>query len=102
MYAIIELYLFMLGAALGSFCNMLVYRLPRHEGLGGHSYCDVTGKQLKPIDLIPIISYIIFRGKCRECGGKLPLKYPLIELSDAYYQNKDKLTLIRRTPNIIL
>lgn len=71
---------FFLGSALGSFLNMLVWRLDRGESLLGRSYCDFNKKPLKPIDLIPIFSYLIFRGKCRECGKKIPLLYPLIEM----------------------
>jgi leader peptidase (prepilin peptidase)/N-methyltransferase len=69
----------MLGAALGSFLNMLVWRLDKGESLLGRSYCDHSKKPLKPIDLIPIFSFFIFRGKCRECGKKIPLLYPFIE-----------------------
>jgi prepilin signal peptidase PulO-like enzyme (type II secretory pathway) len=62
---------------------MLAYRLRVGQNIFGHSYCDHTGKQLKVYDLIPIVSFIFFRGKCRECGKKLPLLYPLVELANA-------------------
>jgi len=80
---IASIYLFALGAVFGSFCNMLVFRIHKHENLWGYSYCDKTAKRLIWKDLIPIFSFIIYRGRCRECGEKLPVKYPIIELSNA-------------------
>mgnify|MGYP003825780305 CR=1 FL=1 len=80
MEIILVIVFFFLGSALGSFLNMLVWRLDKGESLLGRSYCDYNKKPLKPIDLIPIFSFLIFKGKCRECGKKIPLQYPLIEL----------------------
>jgi len=76
---IIYLYVFLLGLVFGSFSNMLLFRLTRHESILGRSYCDVTKKRLTWKDLIPIVSYIYYKGRCRECGKKLPIKYPIIE-----------------------
>ncbi len=70
---------FLFGAAFGSFINMLIWRLHTGESLMGRSYCDHSKKQLKPIDLIPIFSFLIFKGKCRECGKKIPILYPVVE-----------------------
>ena len=72
--------LFFLGAALGSFINMLVWRLHAGESILGRSYCDHTKKRLKAIDLIPIFSFFIFKGRCRECQQKLSPIYPFIEI----------------------
>lgn len=72
--------IFFLGAAVGSFINMLIWRVHHGENFGGRSYCDKTKKPLGAIDLIPIFSYLIFRGRCRECHTPLPLSYPLTEL----------------------
>ena len=77
---ILTIYFFIIGAIFGSFLNMLVYRVNKGENLFGRSYCDFTKKQLKVIDLIPILSYIIFKGRCRDCHKKIPLLYPIIEL----------------------
>lgn len=71
---------FLLGLAFGSFINMLIWRLHTGESLMGRSYCDFSKKQLKAIDLIPILSFLFFKGKCRECGKKIPILYPAIEL----------------------
>jgi leader peptidase (prepilin peptidase)/N-methyltransferase len=79
MQVIIEIYAFILGAVFGSFFNMLVYRIHIHQNIFGYSYCDKTGKKLSPLDLIPIISYLLYKGKCRECGSKLNILYPIVE-----------------------
>ena len=79
MSIILSIYAFALGAAFGSFCNMFVYRVKKGESFSGRSYCDITGKQLKWKDLIPILSFIIYKGRCRECGQKISAKYPVIE-----------------------
>jgi leader peptidase (prepilin peptidase)/N-methyltransferase len=76
---IIVIYAFVLGAVFGSFFNMLVYRIHIHQNIFGYSYCDKTGKKLSPLDLIPIISYILYKGKCRECGSKINVIYPIVE-----------------------
>ena len=76
---ILYLLIFFLGASLGSFINMLVYRVPKNESLWGHSYNDITGERLENIDLIPIVSFVIFKGRDRKTKEKLPLIYPLIE-----------------------
>ena len=73
-------YFFVMGAIFGSFMNMLVYRVNKGENLFGRSYCDFTKKPLKVFDLIPILSYIYYKGKCRDCHKKIPLLYPAIEL----------------------
>ncbi|MFQ5492619.1 MAG: prepilin peptidase [Candidatus Dojkabacteria bacterium] len=77
---VIHLLSFVLGAALGSFVNMLTYRVHKGETLLGRSYNDFTGQPLKPIDLIPIVSFLIFKGRDRVTGKKLSIVYPLIEL----------------------
>jgi len=77
---ILVVYFFIIGTIFGSFLNMLVYRMNKGENLFGRSYCDYTKKPLKIVDLIPIFSYVIFKGKCRDCHKKIPLLYPVIEL----------------------
>lgn len=72
-----------LGAIWGSFINMAIYRVKHEQGFGGRSYCDYTKKPLAPIDLIPIFSYIIFRGRCRHCHKSLPILYPSVEIATA-------------------
>lgn len=85
MYYVFLINSFLVGSALGSFINMLIWRLHTGESLLGRSYCDHNKKQLKPIDLIPIFSFLLFKGRCRECNKKIPLLYPLIELLSAVF-----------------
>lgn len=69
-----------LGTILGSFLNVCIDRMPRDRSLiAGRSHCDACGQQLRILDLIPIISYLALRGKCRYCGAAIPLRVPLVE-----------------------
>ncbi|MFH1827320.1 MAG: prepilin peptidase [bacterium] len=73
-------YLFIIGLAVGSFLNVLIDRLPKEKSIMGRSYCDNCKKQLKSIDLIPILSFLILKGKCRLCKKKINFRYPIVEL----------------------
>src|SRR3990167_9673658 len=74
------IFLFVLGLAVGSFLNVLIDRLPREESIKGRSHCDDCKKTLSWNDLIPILSYVGLRGKCRYCKTNLSWQYPFIEL----------------------
>lgn len=70
-----------LGLLIGSFLNVCIYRIPRSESVSfPPSHCTNCDSKIKPYDLVPVISYILLRGKCRHCGEKISVKYPLIEL----------------------
>lgn len=72
---------FITGLVFGSFLNCYADRYASHESiLKGRSKCDNCKKELKVLDLIPIVSWAIHKGKCRYCGAKLSIKYPLSEL----------------------
>lgn len=73
---------FILGTVLGSFYNVVGYRLPKNESVLNpkHSYCPNCHKRLSWYELIPIFSFIIQGGKCRNCKLKISIFYPLIEL----------------------
>lgn len=73
---------FILGTVLGSFYAVVGYRLPKNESIikPKHSYCDNCHKKLSWYELIPIISYIVQLGKCRNCKQKIPVMLPFIEL----------------------
>lgn len=73
-------YLFIIGLTVGSFLNVLIDRLPHSKSIMGRSYCDHCKKQLKSIDLIPIISFIFLKGKCRFCHKKINYRYLIVEL----------------------
>ncbi len=76
--------LFLFGLCAGSFLNVLVYRFSKRENLKGiltgRSYCPSCKNQIAWYDNIPILSYIVLKGRCRHCGWKIPLRYPVVEL----------------------
>lgn len=74
-----------IGGALGSWVGGITYRLERDLplGQGGRSRCPTCGRGLGPLELVPILSYLWLRGKCRGCGSRISPRYPLIELSYA-------------------
>jgi leader peptidase (prepilin peptidase) / N-methyltransferase len=73
-----------LGAIIGSFLNVVVWRLPRGESLvTPPSQCPSCGKRIAPYDNIPIVSWVLLQGRCRHCGVRISPRYPLIELLTA-------------------
>lgn len=71
---------FLYGITIGSFLNVLIYRLPKKENIvTTRSHCMSCGYQLKWYDLIPLFSYLALGGKCRKCKTKLSVQYPIIE-----------------------
>jgi len=76
-----SIYLFMIGAVLGSFYAVVATRLPKNESLiAPRSHCEFCQKQLKWYELIPVLSYLLQLGKCRKCHQKLSLTYPFVEV----------------------
>lgn len=72
---------FILGLVFGSFLNCAAYRIARKESfLRGRSRCTTCGHELGAIDLIPVLSYILSRGRCRYCNEKVSIRYPITEL----------------------
>lgn len=73
---------FIIGAIFGSFYHVIGYRLPKNESLINpkHSYCPNCNKRLKWYELIPIISYFVQLGKCRNCKKPISIFYPFIEI----------------------
>lgn len=77
----LALLVFVLGLLIGSFLNVCIYRIPRDESVSyPPSHCTGCGTRIKPYDLFPVFSYILLKGKCRSCGEKISIRYPLIEL----------------------
>lgn len=74
--------LFIIGAAVGSFMSVVVYRIHSDKKgiICGRSSCKNCEKKLAPLDLIPIVSYLTLRGKCRYCSGEISYMYPLMEI----------------------
>ncbi len=78
--------IFTIGLVIGSFSNVCIYRIPRNESLvWPGSHCPQCSKQIKFYDNIPLISYIILKGKCRNCGEPIPLQYPIVELATGLF-----------------
>ena len=79
--------LFVIGLAVGSFLNVLTLRyggdtfLFARRIVGGRSHCPHCGETLRFFELIPLLSYLVQRGKCRRCGARLSLQYPAVELA---------------------
>jgi leader peptidase (prepilin peptidase)/N-methyltransferase len=68
------------GAAIGSFVNVVAYRLPRRESLvRPRSRCPSCEAQIAAYDNIPVLSWILLRGRCRRCKASIPVRYPLVE-----------------------
>ncbi len=73
--------IFLYGILIGSFLNVCIYRIPRQENITTtRSHCMSCGYNLKWYDLLPVISFLILKGRCRKCGAKISPQYPLIEL----------------------
>lgn len=70
------------GVCIGSFLNVVLYRLPRHESLSHPpSHCPSCDTRLRWFELIPVVSWVALRGRCRTCHTKISARYPLIELA---------------------
>lgn len=84
MSIIISVILFLLGLSIGSFLNVCIYRIPRKERLIlSRSRCPNCGANLRIIDNIPLLSFILLGGKCRNCKAKISWRYPMVELLTA-------------------
>ncbi|PLT32392.1 A24 family peptidase [Bacillus sp. V5-8f] len=74
-------YLFILGAVLGSFYNVVGLRVPENVSIvRPRSHCATCHRTLGAVDLIPVLSYLLLRGKSRCCGNKISMIYPIVEL----------------------
>jgi leader peptidase (prepilin peptidase)/N-methyltransferase len=72
--------IFLYGIVIGSFLNVVIYRLPRKENIvTTRSHCMSCGYQLAWYDLVPLFSWLFLRGRCRKCNAKVSAQYPIIE-----------------------
>jgi leader peptidase (prepilin peptidase)/N-methyltransferase len=72
------------GLLFGSFVTVLVHRLPRKESVvGPRSRCPRCGTLIRAVDNVPLVSYLLLRGRCRSCGARISAEYPLTELATA-------------------
>ncbi len=81
MLFLINLAIFVLGLAVGSFLNCVIYRLEEEKSLDGRSFCPHCKHTLCWRDLVPIFSFLTLGGKCRYCKGKISWQYPLVEIA---------------------
>jgi len=81
----VEIFIFILGLIIGSFLNMLIYRLPKEISLLNpkRSICPQCNYQLKWYENIPLFSYILLKAQCSSCKEKIAITYPLVELVTA-------------------
>ena len=73
---------FIYGLIFGSFYNVLIYRLPNDQSIiKPPSTCGHCQHQLKALDLIPVLSYVLLKGRCRYCDAKVSIQYPMVEIA---------------------
>jgi leader peptidase (prepilin peptidase)/N-methyltransferase len=78
------IFTFAFGAAVGSFLNVVIHRVPNEESIiFPNSACPKCGSQIKPYDNIPILSWLILGGRCRNCKNSISARYPAVELLTA-------------------
>lgn len=83
MIAVMYVFAFLFGIVVGSFLNVCIYRIPKHESIvTERSHCMNCGYQLKWYDLVPLFSWLFLRGRCRKCKTKISKQYPIVEASN--------------------
>lgn len=79
-YIILYIVIFAFGAVIGSFLNVCIYRIPGQENIiTERSHCTSCGSVLKWYELVPLVSYLMQRGRCRHCKAGISIQYPLVE-----------------------
>jgi len=79
-YGINVVLIFILGLIVGSFSNVCIYRIPRNESIiFPASHCPKCRSNISPKDNIPLLSYILLKGRCRNCKSKISIQYPIVE-----------------------
>lgn len=71
-----------LGLAVGSFLNVVIHRVPKHESIvRPPSRCPSCGHDIRPRDNVPVVSWLLLRGRCRDCGAPIAARYPAVEVA---------------------
>lgn len=79
MEVLLSIIAFVFGAIIGSFLNVVALRFNSGKTLGGRSMCMTCGRTLTALELIPVVSFLIQRGRCRKCHSRISWQYPLVE-----------------------
>ncbi len=82
---LIWIFIFIIGLCIGSFLNVLAYRIPQKMKPNGRSMCPHCNHELKWYELIPVFSYILLKGKCKNCNERISILYPIIEIMTALF-----------------
>ena len=80
---IFSILIFLFGACLGSFLNVVIIRWKNASSILGRSACPNCRKQIRPQHLVPILSWIVLRGRCADCHQPIHFQYPLVEMGAA-------------------
>lgn len=81
MTLLLLVFFFILGLIIGSFLNVVIYRINTAKSFGGRSACMSCEKKLRWYELIPLFSFLFLKGRCRTCKTRISIQYPLVELA---------------------
>lgn len=77
---VLEVFAAALGLVMGSFANVVIWRLPKGENLSSPpSHCPACGTPVRWFDNVPVVSWVVLRARCRDCGSLIPWRYPFVE-----------------------
>ncbi|HWB65322.1 MAG TPA: prepilin peptidase [Mycobacteriales bacterium] len=84
MTAVVAVFCGIAGLAIGSFLNVVIWRVPRDESVvSPPSHCPDCDVAIAPRDNVPVVSWLLLRGRCRSCGTRISVRYPIVELATA-------------------
>ena len=69
------------GLLIGSFLNVVIWRVPRGESLLPNSHCPKCDAPIRPLQNVPVVSWLVLRGRCANCGNRISVRYPLVEIT---------------------